>query len=198
MCGSCIASSPFCWKTSSTKMPFLPRHLMKNFGRSTLQVSTQISRWTRDTNVECPTFTSTSSRLVLRPIVTRDLCIVYSNSWPSRRASGKITSRGVLPQTISPDAHAFMFSIVCLKTGASRSARRAQASLSETFLTSDMIRLCRQQISSTIGGFWSNGDLFTLPASTYVNNKHARLLACAVGRARAQTFLIGLRPLGLL
>jgi len=48
-----------------------------------------------------------------------------------------------------------------------------------------MIRLYRQQNFSTIGGFCGNGDLFTLPARTHVNNKHARLLLVGMrGRRR--------------
>jgi len=152
-----MASVPFGTKTPLTKIPFLPRHLIKNCGRL-IPMSTQyISRWTRDTNVEWPICTSTSSLLLLRPTVTRDLCIVYSKSWHSRRASGKVPDRGFLPRTLSPDAHASMFFVVCLQTGADRSARRAHASLSDTLSTSDMM-ICRYRQKSTC-----NVNRFFLP-----------------------------------
>jgi len=141
MFGSSMASAPFLRKTPSTKMPFFPRHLMKNFGRSTPAASAQmISRWTLDTNVDCPIFTSTSSRLLLRPIVTRVLRIVYSKLWPLRYASCSVPYKSVSRTTLlSPDANASMFFIVCLQIGADCSARRAKASLSDTLVTCDMI-----------------------------------------------------------
>lgn len=123
--GNCIGAAPLLWNTPSTKTPFFPLHTMKKHG-----LSKYISKCLLEIKLECPIFTSTSPRLLFRPMLILCCRIMYSNSRPSNLAIAAALGSGLQTIFVGLD-------------GADLSDSRAQASLS--FVAAPAI-FCKQRV----------------------------------------------------